>query len=47
MIFQRLVTILEVVVELRLVFRFLPQRPHIDIPKREAHELLNAWRVAQ
>jgi len=29
------------------VSRGLPQRPHLDIPKREARELLNAWRVAQ
>ena len=29
------------------VSRGLPQRPHLDIPKREARELLNAWRAAQ
>jgi ankyrin repeat protein len=29
------------------VSRRLPQRPHLDIPKREARELLDAWRVAQ
>ena len=29
------------------VSRRLPQRPHLDIPKREARELLNAWRAAQ
>jgi len=29
------------------VSRRLPQRPHLDIPKREARELLNAWRTAQ
>jgi len=31
----------------RTVSRRLPQRPHLDIPKREARELLNAWRVAE
>jgi len=29
------------------VSRRLPQRPHLDIPRREARELLNAWRAAQ
>jgi ankyrin repeat protein len=29
------------------VSRGLPRRPHLDIPKREARELLNAWRAAQ
>jgi hypothetical protein len=29
------------------VSRGLPQCPHLDIPKREARELLNAWRAAQ
>jgi len=29
------------------VSRGLPQRPHLDIPKREARELLNAWRAAR
>jgi hypothetical protein len=26
------------------VSRELPERPHLDIPKREARELLNLWR---
>ena len=26
------------------VSRRLPERPHIDVPKREARELLNQWR---
>ena len=26
------------------VSRGLPERPHLDIPKREARELLNLWR---
>ncbi len=25
----------------------LPQRPHLDAPKREARELLNRWRNAE
>jgi ankyrin repeat protein len=29
------------------VSRGLPRRPHLDIPKREARELLNAWRAAE
>ena len=29
------------------VSRRLPQRPHLDIPKREARELLKQWRAAQ
>ena len=29
------------------VSRGLPHRPHLDIPKREARELLNAWSAAQ
>jgi hypothetical protein len=29
------------------VSRQLPRRPHLDIPKREARELLSAWRAAQ
>ena len=29
------------------VSRDLPERPHLDVPKREAHELLEAWRTAQ
>ena len=29
------------------VSRRLPQRHHLDIPKREARELLNAWRAVQ
>jgi hypothetical protein len=29
------------------VSRSLPLRPHLDIPKREARELLKAWRAAQ
>src|SRR5438445_9889260 len=29
------------------VSRGLPQRPHLDIPKREARELLKQWRAAQ
>ena len=31
----------------RTVFRRLPQRPHLDIPKREVREFLNARRAAQ
>ena len=26
------------------VSRGLPERPHLDVPKREARELLNQWR---
>jgi len=26
------------------VSRRLPERPHLDVPKREARELLNQWR---
>jgi ankyrin repeat protein len=29
------------------VTRRLPQHPHLDIPKREARELLNAWRAGE
>ena len=29
------------------VSRDLPERPHLDVPKREARELLAAWRAAQ
>ena len=29
------------------VSRGLPQRPHLDIPKREARDLLKQWRAAQ
>jgi hypothetical protein len=29
------------------VSRRLPARPHLDIPKREARELLNACRAAR
>src|SRR5690349_3426984 len=29
------------------VSRQLPQRPHLDVPKREARELLGAWRTGQ
>ena len=29
------------------VSRQLPSRPHLDIPKREARELLSAWRAAR
>ena len=29
------------------VSRGLPQRPHLDVPKRQARELLAAWRSGQ
>ena len=29
------------------VSRTLPRQPHLDIPKRQARELLNQWRAAQ
>ena len=29
------------------VSRGLPERPHLDIPKREARELLNDWRKGE
>lgn len=29
------------------VSRGLPERPHLDVPKREARELLNQWRKAE
>lgn len=29
------------------VSRGLPERPHLDVPKREARELLKAWRAAE
>lgn len=29
------------------VSRDLPERPHLDVPKRQARELLEAWRAAQ
>ena len=29
------------------VSRDLPSKPHFDVPKREARELLNGWRAAQ
>jgi hypothetical protein len=29
------------------VSRGLPERPHLDVPKREARELLDAWRAAE
>ena len=29
------------------VSRDLPERPHLDVPKREARELLEAWRATQ
>src|SRR3989449_1167668 len=29
------------------VSRGLPQRPHLDVPKREARDLLKQWRAAQ
>jgi hypothetical protein len=28
------------------VSRTLPRQPHLDIPKRQARELLNQWRAA-
>ena len=29
------------------VSRDLPERPHLDVPKREARELLDAWREGE
>ena len=29
------------------VSRGLPDQPHLDVPKREARELLDQWRAAQ
>lgn len=29
------------------VSRHLPERPHLDVPKREARELLDAWRAGE